>query len=104
VVALLWVAMAAAMAMMIMRPAEVPAPAETTTVVVQPGDRLWGVAAGIAPDGDRRVTISQIVELNGLRSAADIHPGDVLVVPRQGAVVTGSTRRSGGGSGPGDLR
>jgi nucleoid-associated protein YgaU len=81
VVTLIWVAMAAAMAMMVIRPAEVPAPAETTTVVVQPGDTLWGVAAGIAPDGDRRVTISQIVELNGLRSAADIHPGDVLVVP-----------------------
>lgn len=81
VVSLIWVLMAAAIVVMINRPAEVPAPAETSTVVVQAGDTLWSLAEGLVPEGDRRVTISQIVELNGLSSAGDIHAGDVLVVP-----------------------
>lgn len=81
VVAVLWVVMAAAVVVMISRPAQVPVPAETKTVVVEPGDTLWAVAEELAPEHDRRVTISQIVELNGLRSAGDIRPGDVLVVP-----------------------
>jgi nucleoid-associated protein YgaU len=81
VVGLIWVLLAVAVISMVSRPAEVPVPVETTTVVVRAGDTLWSLADGLAPDADRRVTISQIVELNGLGSAGDIHPGDVLVVP-----------------------
>lgn len=83
VVAVLWVLIATAIAVMVSRPAGVPVPAETATVVVEPGDTLWGVAEVAVPEGDRRVTISQIVELNGLRSAGDIRPGDVLIVPAE---------------------
>ena len=81
VVGLIWVLMAVAFVAMINRPADVPVPAQTSTVVVQAGDTLWSLAEGLAPEADRRVTISQIVELNDLGSAGDIHPGDVLVVP-----------------------
>lgn len=35
------------------------------TVVVQPGDSLWSIAAAAAPDVDVRVTVDRIVALNG---------------------------------------
>jgi hypothetical protein len=35
------------------------------TVVVQPGDTLWSIAAAVAPDTDVRVTVEQLVALNG---------------------------------------
>ncbi len=73
--------MAIAVIMMINRPADVTPPAVTTTVTVQSGDTLWDLTDGLAPEVDRRVVIGQIIELNGLRSAGDIHPGDVLLVP-----------------------
>lgn len=80
-VGLVWAVLLAAMAVMIARPAEPPAPAATTTVVVQPGDTLWSLAGDVLPAADRRVTVDQITELNGIRSAGEIRPGDVLVVP-----------------------
>ncbi|MFW5898977.1 MAG: LysM peptidoglycan-binding domain-containing protein, partial [Jiangellaceae bacterium] len=61
-----------------------PEPAETATVVIRPGDTLWGLAGDLAPGADRRVTVDQITELNGLPSAGEITPGDVLVVPATG--------------------
>jgi hypothetical protein len=42
--------------------AGVAAPA---TVVVQPGDTLWSIASAVAPDADVRVTVDQLVALNG---------------------------------------
>ena len=48
------------------------------TVVVQPGDTLWSIAADIAPDADLRITIDRLVELNG---ASPIVPGQELVLP-----------------------
>lgn len=81
VVGLIWMLMAIAVIMMINRPADVTPPAVTTTVTVQSGDTLWDLTDGLAPEVDRRVVIGQIIELNGLRSAGDIHPGDVLLVP-----------------------
>lgn len=84
VVGVLWAALVAAMAVMIAQPPGPPEPAETATVVVRPGDTLWGLAGEVAPGADRRVTVDQITELNGLRSAAEIAPGDVLVVPAVG--------------------
>jgi nucleoid-associated protein YgaU len=56
-------------------------PTVTTTVVVEPGDTLWALAREVDAAADPRTVIGTIIELNGLRSAADIHPGDRLVVP-----------------------
>lgn len=81
VVGAIWLVFAAAIVLMVSRPAEVPIPAETATVTVKSGDTLWALADDLAPDDDPRVTVDQIIELNGLRSAGDIHPGDLLVVP-----------------------
>ena len=48
------------------------------TVVVQPGDTLWSIAAEVAPDADVRLTVDQLVALNG---GAPIVPGQELVLP-----------------------
>jgi hypothetical protein len=50
---------------------------------VEPGTTLWGLARSIDATADPRVLVDAMVDLNGLGSAADIHPGDVLVVPRR---------------------
>ena len=60
---------------------QVEHPAVTTTVVVEPGDTLWALAREVDAAADPRTVIGVIIELNGLGSAADIHPGDRLVVP-----------------------
>ncbi|HEX6232326.1 MAG TPA: LysM peptidoglycan-binding domain-containing protein [Jiangellaceae bacterium] len=84
VVGIIWLVFAAAIIFMVSRPAELPVPAETTTVTIRSGDTLWRVAGGVAPEADPRVTVDQIMELNGLQSASDLQPGDVLVVPVAG--------------------
>jgi len=48
------------------------------TVVVQPGDTLWSIAADVAPDADVRITVDQLVALNG---ASPIVAGQELVLP-----------------------
>lgn len=80
-VAVVWLLFAVAIAVMVSRPADLPVPAETTTVTVRSGDTLWALAAQATPGADTRITVEQIMELNGLVSAGDIHPGDLLVVP-----------------------
>jgi hypothetical protein len=55
--------------------AEVAAPA---TAVVQPGDTLWTIAAAVAPDVDVRITVDQLVALNG---SSPIVVGQELVLP-----------------------
>jgi len=52
--------------------------AAAPTVVVQPGDTLWSIAADIAPDTDVRITVDQLVQLNG---GNPIVPGQELVLP-----------------------
>ena len=47
-------------------------------VVVQPGDTLWTIAADVAPDADVRITVDQLIALNG---ASPIVPGQELVAP-----------------------
>jgi nucleoid-associated protein YgaU len=86
VVAAAWVLLAAVAAFGLLRPglAADPAPDGTTTVVVRPGDTLWQLARGLDTTADPRATIDAIVELNDLRSGADIAAGDVLVVPLTG--------------------
>lgn len=85
VVALAWLLLAVLAAAPILgSPGEPARPLRTTTVVVQPGDTLWAFARSIDGTADPRVVVDAIVDLNGLRSGGDIHPGDVLVVPVAG--------------------
>jgi hypothetical protein len=50
------------------------------TVTVQPGESLWGIAAGVAPERDARDVVADIVQLNNL-SAGGVFPGQQLFVP-----------------------
>lgn len=50
------------------------------TVVVQPGDTLWAIAAEHYPGDDTRGRVDQIERLNGLRSPA-IEAGETLRLP-----------------------
>ena len=83
-VVLVWLLMAAVAALPLFRSADVELPASTTTIVVEPGDTLWTLADEIDPKANPRTMVDAIVELNGLRSGGDIHPGDQLVVPGSG--------------------
>jgi LysM repeat protein len=58
----------------------------TSTVVVQPGQTMWGLASSIAPNDDPRDTIARIADLNGLTDAqaSAVHPGQRLIVPIAG--------------------
>ena len=51
-----------------------------STVVVQPGDTLWGIAATRYPGDDVRMRIDEIERLNGLHSPR-IDVGEVLQLP-----------------------
>jgi LysM repeat protein len=51
------------------------------TVVVQPGDTLWRIAARNMPRRDNQAAVAELRDLNKLPSY-DIQPGDVLVLPR----------------------
>jgi LysM repeat protein len=46
--------------------------------VVQPGDTLWSIAEAIAPDTDVRITVDQLVAING---DSPIVPGQELELP-----------------------
>jgi len=48
------------------------------SVVVQPGDTLWSIAADVAPDTDVRITVDQLIALNG---SSPIVPGQELALP-----------------------
>jgi LysM repeat protein len=50
------------------------------SVVVQPGQSLWGFARVSLPGMDPREAVLRIRDLNGL-SGSVIHPGQVLKVP-----------------------
>jgi hypothetical protein len=52
--------------------------AAPATVVVQPGDTLWTIAAAVAPDVDVRITVDRLIERNG---RAPIVPGQELELP-----------------------
>lgn len=52
----------------------------TVTVTVQPGESLWGIAAGVAPERDARDVVADIVQLNNLPAGA-VFPGQQLFVP-----------------------
>jgi LysM domain len=49
-------------------------------VTVHQGDSLWEIAESIAPQGDPRVVIDEIIRLNGLDGAV-VEPGQRLALP-----------------------
>ncbi|MCW2533812.1 MAG: Peptidoglycan-binding lysin domain protein, partial [Blastococcus sp.] len=50
------------------------------SVVVQPGDTLWSIAADVAGNGDVREVVDRIQELNGIHDTVLI-PGQVVELP-----------------------
>ncbi|MEM8705560.1 MAG: LysM peptidoglycan-binding domain-containing protein [Actinomycetota bacterium] len=52
--------------------------AESVTVLVQPGDTLWGIATTLAPDADPRGLVDQLSDLAG---GSSLQPGQELVIP-----------------------
>ncbi|MFC7432782.1 MULTISPECIES: LysM peptidoglycan-binding domain-containing protein [unclassified Agrococcus] len=57
------------------------APVSYETVVVQPGETLWSIAAVVAPEIDPREVIADIQQLNGVGGA--IQPGQQLTIPAE---------------------
>jgi hypothetical protein len=55
-------------------------PPVNATVVVQPGDTLWGIASTRYPTDDIRVRVDEIERLNGLHSP-QIEVGETLKLP-----------------------
>ena len=49
-------------------------------VSVKPGETLWSFAASIAPDGDRRSLVADIVEVNRLKSP-ELQAGQKIYIP-----------------------
>lgn len=58
-----------------------PTPVSTATVVVEPGQSLWEVAESAAPGGDTASVVARIADTNGLTTAAEVRPGQRLIVP-----------------------
>jgi|GEM_PF-1224742 len=55
-------------------------PAASHSIVVQPGQTLWGLATQVAPHADPRATVQQIIVLNHLASTG-LQAGETLSVP-----------------------
>lgn len=59
------------------------APVAATTVMVQPGQTLWDIAAKANPHGhDVRTTVDDIMRLNSMESAGELQAGAEISVPR----------------------
>ncbi len=52
---------------------------DSLVITVMPGDTLWGIARGLAPDADPRPLVH---ELSALAGQGPLQPGQELVVPR----------------------
>jgi LysM repeat protein len=61
--------------------ADDPSTGPAPTVVVQPGDTLWKIAARNVHRRDNQEAVAELRDLNKL-SSYDIQPGDVLLLPR----------------------
>lgn len=51
------------------------------SVVMHSGETLWQVARRIAPRTDPRVTVERILQLNDLRGADQVRPGQQIILP-----------------------
>ncbi|WP_433473428.1 LysM peptidoglycan-binding domain-containing protein [Spirillospora sp. CA-142024] len=51
------------------------------TVVVEPGDTLWGIASATDPGTDPRLVVQRIIDLNGLGGDPTVQPGQELRLP-----------------------
>lgn len=58
-----------------------PQVAGTTQVQLAAGQNLWSVARETNPSADPVRVVEEIARLNNLRSATDLRPGQLLVVP-----------------------
>ncbi|MDF2561994.1 MAG: hypothetical protein K0R99_3440 [Microbacterium sp.] len=52
------------------------------TVTVMPGDTLWSIATGVAPEADPRDVIGEISRMNLLRGG-ELQIGQTLAIPAQ---------------------
>ncbi|MFC5748165.1 LysM peptidoglycan-binding domain-containing protein [Actinomadura rugatobispora] len=62
------------------RGGEAPPGAPPETVVVGPGETLWDIAVRDDPEGDPRITVRRIADLNGLPDSI-VQPGQQLRMP-----------------------
>jgi hypothetical protein len=53
--------------------------ADSITIVVQPGDTLWGIASTLDPDGDPRRLVDELEQIAG---NGVLQPGQQLLIPR----------------------
>ena len=51
------------------------------TVVVEPGETLWGIASAAEPGADPRRTVRRIMDLNGLGGDPTVRPGQEVRLP-----------------------
>ncbi len=59
---------------------ETAIPTPYVKVSVKPGDTLWSIAESIAPTGDRRSLVADIVEINRL-STPELQAGQKIYIP-----------------------
>ncbi len=50
------------------------------SVIVGPGDTLWGIAVRTRPGVDPRVTVQRMIDLNALPGAV-VNPGQKVYIP-----------------------
>ncbi|MBA2446138.1 MAG: hypothetical protein H0V49_12515 [Nocardioidaceae bacterium] len=60
---------------------EMQQPVASETVVVEPGQTLWDLAADVAPDRDPREVVADIVDVNALDDAGAVPVGQSLYLP-----------------------
>jgi LysM repeat protein len=54
--------------------------AGSPTIVVEPGQTLWGIATQVAPHADPRATVQRIIDLNHL-AGTNLQVGESLALP-----------------------
>jgi Tfp pilus assembly protein FimV len=62
--------------------ADGPPPGPAPTIVVRPGDTLWGIASREIPRRDNQDAVDELRRLNDLRTP-DLQPGEILTLPRK---------------------
>ncbi len=60
--------------------AEQPPSGARPTIVVQPGDTLWGIATREMPGRHGQAAVDELRQLNALEGYG-VHAGDVLILP-----------------------